>query len=168
MSKQHFILAFLISAMLVACGKETKQAPVAAIPTPPPISFVDSEFTRPYKYHGFAVDTVSNIIGVKPNEFGNIEFVSDKHRIFYEATDGIITYSEVQMLETVPCKQREHFDPVVMLNAVAVNESDLEWQSAMTHLTVYYDHNEKLKISITCEQDGAPITVRFSNKYYGY
>ena len=31
MTKQHFILAFLISAMLVECGKDTKQAPVAAV-----------------------------------------------------------------------------------------------------------------------------------------
>ncbi|MCO7251242.1 hypothetical protein [Pseudoalteromonas sp. Ps84H-4] len=168
MTKQHFILAFLISAMLVGCGKDTKQAPVAAIPTPPPISFVDSEFTRPYKYHNFKVETVSEILGVEPNAVGNIEVETDKHHILYEATDGIITYSEVRMLETTPCSLNESFDPAVMLDAVAVNVANLDPQTRLTHLAVYYDHNEKLKISVACEQDGVPITVRFSNKYYGY
>lgn len=168
--KKIFIVA-AVCTVLVGCGqKEEKRnaAPVAVTPTPPPVAFVGSQFMRPYKYHGFDVAKVSEILGVNPNAAGNIEVETNEHLIRFEATDGVISYSEVYMLETTPCSQTERFDPISILNAVAVNSKNLEERDRMTHLATDYDHQEKLKISVTCEQDGMPIVVRFSNKNYGH
>ncbi|OUX84087.1 MAG: hypothetical protein CBC03_14480 [Pseudoalteromonas sp. TMED43] len=168
---KKILIVAAVCTVLLGCGqKEEKRnaVPVAVAPTPPPVAFVGSQFTRPYKYHGFDVAKVSEILGVKPNAAGNIEVETNEHLIRYDVTDGVISYSEVYMLETAPCNQSQSFDPIVMLDAVAVNLADLEMNTRMTHLATYYDHQEKLKISVTCEQDGTPIVVRFSNKYYGY
>ena len=72
---------------------------------------------------------------------GNIRINKPKHKILLETTNGIVTYSGI-VLETSPCTQSMWFDPVVMLNAVAVNKNNLVERKRMSHLATYYDHNE--------------------------
>lgn len=43
------------------------------------------------------------------------------------------------------------FDFVVMLNVVVVNKNNLVECKRMSYFVIYYDYNEKLKISVICE-----------------
>ena len=158
--KSVFITA-AICAVLVGCGnKEEVQATQL---TPPP-----KDFISPDRFLKFRLEAASDILKTAATADGSITTTTSQYKTRYDSTDGVITYSEIYLLDTAPCSQTETFDPIAVLNAVAVNPKKLEEQDRMTHLVTYYDHQEKLKISVTCEQDGTPIMVRFSNKYYGH
>lgn len=159
--KYGLLIFGVATSTLVGCGK--KETVQSLELSPPP-----KDFISPDRFLKFRLEAASDILGVEADEYGNIEIITDKYRTQYFSSDGVINYAEIYLLETTPCSQAERFDPVVVLNAAAVNPKNLEERDRMTHLATYYDHQEKLKISVTCEQDGTPIVVRFSNKYYGY
>lgn len=168
MSKRDFVYSMFCVVLLIGCDTENKRqlhAPVT--PTPSLVSFVDSDYTRPYKYHGFDVESVSKILKIKPDSSGNFYIKKPKHEILLETTAGIVTYSEVSLLETTPCSQSIGFDPKVMLNAVAENIDKLVLKQVLINGYVFLQHNDKLKISITCEEDREPIKIKYF-KDYGY
>ena len=160
MIKHALVFTLLISGILGGCGENAITEQQIQL-TPPPADFIS-----PYRFIKFRLEAASDILKTAANADGSITTNTAQYKTRYNSTDGVITYSEIYLLETAPCSQTESFDPVAILNAVAVNPKILEERDRMAHLATYYDHQEKLKISVTCEQDGAPIVVRFSNKYY--
>lgn len=162
MIKHGLVFTLLISGILGGCGKNDSTEQHVQL-TPPPTDFIS-----PYRFIKFRLEAASDILKTTANADGSITTNTAQYKTRYSSTDGVISYSEIYLLETAPCSQTESFDPVAVLSAVAVNPIKLEEQDRMTHLVTYYDHQEKLKISVTCEQDGTPIVVRFSSKYYGY
>lgn len=84
-----------------------------------------------------------------------------------EAEGNFISFVEVELKKTSPCSQSVSFDPEPILGALSINPSELEFVRKQTHVHVYYDHKRKLKVSVSCEYDGAPLSVSFSSKYYG-
>ena len=160
MIKRTLVFTLLISGILGGCGENAITEQQIQL-TPPPADFIS-----PYRFIKFRLEAASDILKTAANADGSITTNTAQYKTRYNSTDGVITYSEIYLLETAPCSQTESFDPVAILNAVAVNPKILEERDRMAHLATYYDHQEKLKISVTCEQDGAPIVVRFSNKYY--
>ncbi|MBB1434561.1 hypothetical protein H5201_09595 [Pseudoalteromonas sp. SG43-6] len=160
MIKHGLVFTFVMSGILVGCGKNDSTEQTTQL-TPPPADFIS-----PYRFIKFRLEAASDILKTAANANGSIITTTAQYKTRYDSTDGVITYSEIYLLETAPCSQTEPFDPIAVLNAVAVNPKNLEERDRMTHLATYYDHQEKLKVSITCEQDGTPIVVRFSNKYY--
>lgn len=160
MIKHALVFTLLISGILGGCGENAITEQQIQL-TPPPADFIS-----PYRFIKFRLEAASDILKTAANTDGSITTNTAQYKTRYNSTDGVITYSEIYLLETAPCSQTESFDPVAILNAVAVNPKILEERDRMAHLATYYDHQESLKISVTCEQDGAPIVVRFSNKYY--
>lgn len=160
MIKHTLVFTLLISGILGGCGENAITEQQIQL-TPPPADFIS-----PYRFIKFRLEAASDILKTAANADGSITTNTAQYKTRYNSTDGVITYSEIYLLETAPCSQTESFDPVAILNAVAVNPKILEERDRMAHLATYYDHQESLKISVTCEQDGAPIVVRFSNKYY--
>ena len=160
MIKHALVFTLLISDILGGCGENAITEQQIQL-TPPPADFIS-----PYRFIKFRLEAASDILKTAANADGSITTNTAQYKTRYNSTDGVITYSEIYLLETAPCSQTESFDPVAILNAVAVNPKILEERDRMAHLATYYDHQESLKISVTCEQDGAPIVVRFSNKYY--
>lgn len=160
MIKHALVFTLLISGILGGCGENAITEQQIQL-TPPPADFIS-----PYRFIKFRLEAASDILKTAANADGSITTNTAQYKTRYNSTDGVITYSEIYLLETAPCSQTESFDPVAILNAVAVNPKILEERDRMAHLATYYDHQESLKISVTCEQDGAPIVVRFSNKYY--
>lgn len=160
MIKHALVFTLLISGILGGCGENDITEQQIQL-TPPPADFIS-----PYRFIKFRLEAASDILKTAANADGSITTNTAQYKTRYNSTDGVITYSEIYLLETAPCSQTESFDPVAILNAVAVNPKILEERDRMAHLATYYDHQESLKISVTCEQDGAPIVVRFSNKYY--
>ena len=160
MIKRTLVFTLLISGILGGCGENAITEQQIQL-TPPPADFIS-----PYRFIKFRLEAASDILKTAANADGSITTNTAQYKTRYNSIDGVITYSEIYLLETAPCSQTESFDPVAILNAVAVNPKILEERDRMAHLATYYDHQESLKISVTCEQDGAPIVVRFSNKYY--
>ena len=160
MIKHTLVFTLLISGILGGCGENAITEQQIQL-TPPPADFIS-----PYRFIKFRLEAASDILKTAANADGSITTNTAQYKTRYNSIDGVITYSEIYLLETAPCSQTESFDPVAILNAVAVNPKILEERDRMAHLATYYDHQESLKISVTCEQDGAPIVVRFSNKYY--
>ncbi len=161
MIKYVMVFMLVISSILTGCGKKDNTDQTSHLAPPP------ADFISPYRFLKFRLEAASDILKTSANASGSISTTTAQYKTRYDSTDGIITYSEIYLLETAPCSQTKRFDPISILNAVAVNPRNLEERDLMIHLATYYDHQEKLKISVTCEQDGMPIVVRFSNKYYG-
>jgi hypothetical protein len=84
-----------------------------------------------------------------------------------EAEGNFISYVELDLKNTAPHFQNQEFDSEPILGALSIGLSELEFARKKTHYHTYYDHRRKLKISVSCLYDGAPLSVSFSSKYYG-
>ena len=84
-----------------------------------------------------------------------------------EAEGNFISYVDVELKRTAPHRQDQVFDSEMVLGALSINPSELELVRKKTHFHTYYDHKKRLKVSVSCLYDGAPLSVGFSSKYYG-
>jgi len=124
-------------------------------------------FHRPFQYMGMSISKASKSVGQEPNEADNIIVENDDCHMFLEAEGNFINNVEVDLKKTEPHFQTQEFDSVPILGSLSINPSELELVRKQTHFHSYYDHRKKLKISVCCSYDGAPLTVCFSAKYYG-
>ncbi len=131
------------------------------------LSMLFKPFHRPFQYIGMSVKEVHEIVGGNINEAGNIIVENDECRMFMEREGNFISYIDIDLKKTAPFNQNQEFDPEPMLGALSINPSELDLIRTRTHCHTYYDHKKKLKVTVMCTYDGAPITVSFSSKYYG-
>lgn len=131
------------------------------------LPILTAPFHRPFQYIGMSVASASKSTGIKPNKVNNITVDSKDANLYLEAEGNFISFVEIELKKTSPCSQSVEFDPEPILGALSINPSELELVKNQTHLYVYSDHKRKLKVSVTCLYDGAPISVSFSSKYYG-
>lgn len=124
-------------------------------------------FHRPFQYIGMSVADAAKSTGGTPNKVNNIIIDSEQSHMLLEAEGNFISFVDVELTKTAPCSQTVSFDPEPILGALSINPSELEFVRKKTHVHVYYDHKRKLKVSVSCEYDGAPLSVSFSSKYYG-
>lgn len=124
-------------------------------------------FHRPFQYMGMTVTAVAAAIGGEPNRVGNIIVDSDDCHMLLEAEGNFINYVSVDLKRSAPQYRDRPFDPVPALGALSVNPAELELVKSATHYHHYSDHRRKLKVSVSCLEDGGPLTVGFSSKYYG-
>lgn len=106
-------------------------------------------------------------VGATANSVGNIIVENDDCRMLLEAEGNFISYVEVDLKATAPHNQDQEFDSEPVLGALSIGLSELDLERKRTHYHTYYDHRRKLKVSVSCLYDGAPLTVAFSSKYYG-
>lgn len=124
-------------------------------------------FHRPFQYMGMTVQDAARVTGGTPNDFGNIIIDTDECHMCLEAEGNFISYVDIEFKKTAPHRQNQEFDSEVLLGALSINPAELERVRRKTHLHTYYDHKKRLKISVSCLYDGAPLSVGFSSKYYG-
>jgi hypothetical protein len=124
-------------------------------------------FHRPFQYIGMSVVDTAKAIGQEPNEVGNIIVDNDDCHMLLEAEGNFVEYIEVDLKKTAPHYQNQEFDSIPILGSLSINPSELDLIKKQTHCHTYYDHRKKLKISVCCLYDGAPLTVGFGAKYYG-
>lgn len=131
------------------------------------LPLMSTPFHRPFQYMGMTVNSAEVKFGVKANAVGNIIIETDECRMYLEAEGNFISYVEVDLKATAPHNQNEPFDSEPILGAFSIGLQELDLENVQTHYHTYYDHRRKLKISVSCLYDGAPLTVAFSSKYYG-
>lgn len=124
-------------------------------------------FHRPFQYMGMSIKDASKAVEQAPNEVGNIIIDTEECHMFLEAEGNFINYVEVDLKATAPQYQNREFDSIPVLGSLSINPSELELVRKKTHYHTYYEHRKKLKISVSCLYDEAPLTVAFSAKYYG-
>ena len=124
-------------------------------------------FHRPFQYMGMAIQDAARVTGGTPNDVGNIILDTEECHMLLEAEGNFISYVDVELKRTAPHRQDQEFDSEMVLGALSINPSELELVRRETHFHTYYDHKKRLKVSVSCQYDGAPLSVGFSSKYYG-
>lgn len=124
-------------------------------------------FHRPFQYIGMSITEAAKAVGGKPNQVGNIIIDSEQCHMVLEAEGNFISYVDIELKKTAPWSQSRPFDSEPILGALSINPSELELVRQQTHYHTYYDHKRKLKVSVSCQYEGAPLSVGFSSKYYG-
>lgn len=123
-------------------------------------------FHRPFQYIGMSITDAANAVDGEPNKVGNIIIDSDQCCMLLEAEGNFINYVDIELKKTAPWSQSRPFDSEAILGVLSINPSELELARTQTHFHTYYDHKRKLKISVSCQYEDAPLSVGFSSKYY--
>jgi len=131
------------------------------------LPLMSAPFHRPFQYMGMSVERAEKAVGVKANDVGNIIVDNDECHMLLEAEGNFISYVDVELKRTAPHNQNQEFDSESILGALSIGLSELELIRKQTHYHTYYDHRKRLKIGVSCQYDGGPISVGFSSKYYG-
>lgn len=120
----------------------------------------------PYNLIDLPVKEAATRVGVQPNPANNIVFDSEGHHVFLEADGSKVGYADVEFRGNPPCNQKQTIDSASALKSLGMNAADLELAIDKTDSHIYYDHKRGLKVSVSCNYDGAPLTVGFSRKQY--
>lgn len=131
------------------------------------LPLMSSPFHRPFQYMGMSVEKAEKAVGAQANDVGNIIVENPECKMLLEAEGNFISYVDVELKRTAPRSQSTEFDSESILGALSIGLSELELVRKQTHFHTYYDHRKRLKIGVSCQYDGAPISVGFSSKYYG-
>lgn len=131
------------------------------------LSPLNAPFKHPFQYVGMPITKAAKATGGIPNKVGNIIIDSERAKMLLEANGNSVSYVAVELQQTAPCSLTRAFDSNTVLNLLSINPAELEKVREQTHFHTYYDHKRKLKVSISCEYDGAPLSAGFSSKYYG-
>lgn len=124
-------------------------------------------FHRPFQYMGMTIQDAARATGGTPNDVGNIIIDTEECHMCLEAEGNFISYIYVDLKRTAPHRQDQEFDSEIILGALSINPSELEFVRKQVHCHTYYDHRKRLKVSVFCSYDGAPLSAGFSSKYYG-
>lgn len=131
------------------------------------LDILSTPFHRPFKYIGMSIINASEAVGGKPNKVGNIIINSEQAHMLLEADGNFISYVDIELKNTAPWSPTCPFDSEAILGVLSINPSELELVHKQVHFHTYYDHKRKLKVSVSCQYEGAPLSVGFSIKYYG-
>lgn len=131
------------------------------------LSPLRAPFHRPFQYIGMPIAKAAEATGGTPNAVGNIVIDSDQAHMLLEAEGNFISYVDVELKQTAPCSLTRAFDSEPVLGALSINPSELDFARKQTHFHTCYDHKRKLKVSVSCQYNGGPLSVGFSSKYYG-
>jgi len=124
-------------------------------------------FHRPFQYMGMTISDAAKFVGHPPNSVGNIIIDTEDCHMCLEAEGNFVNYIDVELKRTAPHYMDKEFNSETILGALSINPGELELIRKKTHYHHYSDHRRRLKISVSCLYDGAPLSVGFSSKYYG-
>ncbi|WKN43259.1 toll/interleukin-1 receptor domain-containing protein [Tunicatimonas pelagia] len=131
------------------------------------LPLLSKPFYRPFQYIGMTVQKAELETGEKANQAGNIAVETEDCKMFLEAEGNFISFIQIDLKATAPHYQNQDFDSEPLLGSLSIAPTELDFERKQTHFHTYYDHKRKLKVSVACLYDGAPLTIAFSAKYYG-
>lgn len=131
------------------------------------IPVLSKPFHRPLQYIGMTIQEAAREVGAQPNSVGNIVIETDDCLLLLEAEGNFVQYVDLTLKFTGPHTQAQGFDSEAILGAVSISPAELELVRKASHYHAYYDHAKKMKIGVSCQYDGAPLSIGFSRKYYG-
>jgi hypothetical protein len=114
-----------------------------------------------------SVNDAARAVGGMPNQVGNIILDTEECHMLLEAEGNFISYVDIELKRTAPHYLNQEFDSEPALGALSINPEELELIRKQTHYHTYYDHRRRLKVGVSCQYNGGPLSVGFSSKYYG-
>lgn len=130
------------------------------------LPIVSAPFHRPFQYLGMNISDVEGIIGRKANSARNIIVENEHCKMVLWGEGNFISFVDVDLLKTGPHSQSTEFDSESLLGALSIGTHELELNRKKTHCHTYYDHKRRMKVTVMCSYEGAPLTVSFGTKYY--
>lgn len=124
-------------------------------------------FHRPFQYLGMAIGDAAAATGGQLNEAGNIIIDTDQCHMCLTAEGNFVVFVDIEIKQTAPHYQNKSFDPFPILGTVSINPSELDFVRSKTHYHYFDDHSRKIRVSVSCLYDEAPISIGFGKKYYG-
>ncbi len=122
---------------------------------------------QPFQYLDLPVKEAASRTGVQPNQANNVVFDTAAHHVFLEADGPRIGYADVEFRSHPKCSPQQQLDSATALKELGIDASALELAIDRPDNHTYYDHKRGIKVSVTCNYEGAPLTAGFSRKQYG-
>jgi hypothetical protein len=123
--------------------------------------------SHPFNYLDLPVQEAASRAGVKPNQANNVVFDTASHHVFLEAHGASIGYADVEFRGHPKCSPKQQLDSASALKELGIDASQMELAIDKPDNHTYYDHKRGIKVSVTCNYEGAPLTAGFSRKQYG-
>lgn len=120
----------------------------------------------PFNYLDMPVREAASRAGVQPNQANNVVFDTARHHVFLEADGASIGYADVEFRSHPKCSPKQPLDSAAALKELGIDASALELAIDKPDNHTYYDHKRGIKVSVTCNYEGAPLTAGFSRKQY--
>jgi hypothetical protein len=130
------------------------------------LPIVSAPFHRPFQYLGMSIADVEGIVGEKANSARNIIVENEHCKMVLWGEGNFISFIDVDLLKTGPHSQSTEFDSEPLLGALSIGIHELELNRKKTHCHTYYDHKRRMKVTVMCSYESAPLTVSFGTKYY--
>ena len=108
-----------------------------------------------------SISDAASAVGGQPNRVGNIIIESEQAHMLLEAEGNFVNYVDIELKNTAPWSQSRPFDSAAILGVLSINPAELELARKQTHFHTYYDHKRRLKIGVSCQYEGAPLSVGF-------
>ncbi len=130
------------------------------------LPIVSAPFHRPFQYLGMSIADVEVIVEEEANTARNITVENEHCKMVLWGEGNFISFIDVDLLNTGPHSQNAEFDSEPLLGALSIGIHELELKRKKTHCHTYYDHKRRMKVTVMCYYEGAPLTVSFGTKYY--
>jgi hypothetical protein len=130
------------------------------------LPIMSAPFHRPYQYLGMTIPDVEKIVGAKANDARNIIVANEHCKMVLWGEGNFVSFVEVDLLKTAPHSQSAEFSSEALLGALSIGVHELELVRKKTDFHTYYDHKKRMKVTVSCLYDGAPLSVSFGTKYY--
>lgn len=130
------------------------------------LPIVSAPFHRPFQYLGMSISDVEGMVGEKANNARNITVENEHCKMVLWGEGNFISFIDVDLLKTGQHSQNTEFDSEPLLGALSIGTHELELSRKKTHCHTYYDHKRRMKVTVMCSYEGAPLTVSFGTKYY--
>ncbi|WP_417661034.1 toll/interleukin-1 receptor domain-containing protein [Pseudomonas sp.] len=130
------------------------------------LPIVSAPFHRPFQYLGMSIADVEGVVGEKANSARNIIVENEHCKMVLWGEGNFVSFIDVDLLKTGPHSQNTEFDSEPLLGALSIGVHELELNRKKNHCHTYYDHKRRMKVTVMCSYEGAPLTVSFGTKYY--
>ncbi len=130
------------------------------------LPFFIKPFHRPFQYIGLTIEQAAKEVNGVPNKVGIITVDSEECNMILWSEGNLINFVEVDIKKTAPCNRDIEFDSIPILGSLSINPAELDLASKKTNVHTYYDHKRKMKITVSCIENGGPLSASFGIKYY--
>lgn len=127
---------------------------------------VPEEYKQPYRYLGQQVDEAAKFFRIAPNPADKIIIDMKDYQFMWESNNNVLTYAEVVFNTAGKCSLKKRVPAEVLLKRLGIREYPLEKIISRDALSTYYDHKNKVKIGVSCDEEGGLYRIYFSQKYY--
>lgn len=169
MNTKILALSFFMVLFFSGCGEDENKGGSESTSEYAKIKLAQAlpnKFSDIRKYYGKNAKSAAKKLDSKVNRGGNIVVDEPTAYMLLQTQAGKVQYMSLEINETSPCDVKKVFNADKLLSHAGINPNNLRLFSSATHNVVYMDDANKFKIAVTCQQNGVPLSISVSRKYY--